>query len=638
MMKNQNTTTKIEQIIEEKDGFSLEIEDLELADIIDARINSAETHWMSLDIDERREKLLSYLVGEQLEEKELHTVQTKHIENVFWEAYVRNRSILMSRIPDIIVKEGKSDDEDAAKLLTEIANNDIAKEKNAQTLAIAALSRPFNFFGVIKVIWDKVNKNYKFIPLNPANIVLDNTVVDPDDARFIGEYVDTTLEEIIMRFPKKADEFLSYIGTEKKFEGDWKKSRKKMATPIKILEVWFKEYVKETNPETGEENYKQITAVVWKYKDVILGKMKHPFWDYNGTTRYFKMEEEEKKELTQEEIMKIVFDDENDENVISQKYYANYLKSPEFPYYIMRLNNTDSCLIDITTDYEQIIGHQDSINRQGIQIDEMNARTVGVHVFSADALEKSDIENLDPRNFNEAIVVPGRELGKVHTHIKYDPAPAQLYNSQGRTRSIAFEMVSLNPTTRGVRESGDETLGARQMMREQDFGVLDYEVTRTINPAAQWMARWMLQMIKRFYRTPQYRDHLGGEDGKRLQIAITQDLVQDGMIVEVSASSVDKMQKKRMAITNAEAGMTDPLTYFEDTDQSDPKERAKRVLIFKSSPELYAQQYLGGLGNPEEMVNQLNQMSPPDQMSAVGQAPEQAPPQAAPQAVQPQPA
>ena len=291
------------------------------------------------------------------------------------------------------------------------------------------------------------------------------------------------------------------------------------------------------------------------------------------------------------------------------------MDQPEFPYYVMTLNRNGKHQIDMTTNFEQILHFQDSINRYGVQINEMNARSIGKDVYSIDAFDNDeDIEAIDPKNINQVVKVRGDDIRKVHSHIAYQPAPGQLYNSKSEARSIAFEMLALNATTRGARESGDETLGARQMMREQDFGVLDYEVSRTITPAAQWMARWMLQFIKRYYTTPHYRKVVGDE-GAKVKTAITNDLVKDGMEVEVTASGVDKMRRQRQAQMDAQAGLIDPLTYFEDTEQSDPVERARKLMTFKMSPEMYMQQVVEG-------------QSVQDQAQALQQPPAGAPPEA----------
>ena len=64
------------------------------------------------------------------------------------------------------------------------------------------------------------------------------------------------------------------------------------------------------------------------------------------------------------------------------------------------------------------------------------------------------------------------------------------------------------------------------------------------------------------------------------------------MEVVVSASGVDKMTRKRQAMENMKLGIGDPLTYYEDMESSNPKERALRAMMAQGSPQMYIQQYL----------------------------------------------
>lgn len=606
-----------EAIIQELDSLSLKVDDLLLAETIDTRITKAKQFWDGEDVrlTERQNKIESYLTGNQIDKKDLHPSQRIHMENVLWEAWIRNRSILMSRMPDIIVSAGDSQtSKRTEEVVSEIIDNDVKKERNASVLAMAVMQRPIYFYSVIKAVWNKERDDYEFVNVHPQNIILDNSVQEFEKSRFIVELVETTVEEVAMRFPDKKKEFFEAVSLAK----NWDKvdTRSKLATTITITETWFKEYMPVTD-DFGESKWELVTGVAWKYKDIILGKMKHPYWDWKGKSRYFKMNEEEREELTQEEIYGLLFEDADRNDVAAETTFSNYLSEPEFPYYVMTINRNGKHQIDITTNFEQILHFQDSINRQGIQINEMNARSVGKDVYSINAFDsEDDIEKIDPKDLSQAVKVRGEDINKVYSHIDYDPAPQQLYVSKREDRSIAFEMLALNATTRGTRETGDETLGARQMMREQDFGVLDYEVSRTITPAAQWMARWMLQFIKRYYKTPHYRKVVGDE-GEKIRMAITNDLIMDGMEVEVSASSVDKMKRFRQAQMDAQAGLIDPLTYFEDTEQSDPKERAMRLMMFKMSPEMYVQQFINDR-NVQEQVQALQAMPPEQQMNTVG--------------------
>lgn len=585
-------------IIDELDALTLSVDDDILIETIEAHERASDRFWNSpvenggIDLEKRQNKIVDYWMGKQFDLQDLHDSQRPHMENILWEAWVRNRSIIMSRTPDISISGGaREGSDDTAEKLSEVIDNEIKKEENSSVVGMAALQRPLYFFGVVKAVWDKKTNDYRFINVHPQNIRLDHKSTDPNKQQVLIEDVETTLEDILIRFPKKEHEIFSYFSTLYKWK-DNRKTKTKLATPLVIQEVWFEEYLPVNDDLTGERKWEVVVGVVWRFRDLVLGKSKHPYWDWEGEKKYYKSENDIKKELTEREIYDLLFGDADSTGVTVKSTYRNYLDYPSFPYYFVTLNRGGKHCVDVTTNYEQVLFFQDSINRTGMQINEMNARTVGKDVYSVDAFKReSDIEEIDPRDFDQVVKVSGEDINKVFRHYDYPAAPSQLYTSKRDDRSIGFEMLALNATTRGTRESGDETLGARQMMREQDFGVLDYEVSRTITPATQWMAKWMLQFIKLFYKSPHYRKVLG-EEGEKVKVAITQDWVEDGMEVEITASTVDKMQRRRQAQIDAQGGMIDILTYYQDTEQSDPKERALRLMMQKMQPALYVQKYL----------------------------------------------
>jgi hypothetical protein len=187
--------------------------------------------------------------------------------------------------------------------------------------------------------------------------------------------------------------------------------------------------------------------------------------------------------------------------------------------------------------------------------------------------------------------VTSDDINKSFAVAQMPAAPQQLYESKQMNRGIAFEMLGLNDTTRGVKPDGDTTLGANQMYREQDFGFIDDLVEDTINDFSEWQAQWTMQFIRLFY-TKNHMREIVGKDGDSVFMAINQNYVSDGLVVEVSASAVDKMMRKQLAVQNMKMGVGDLLSYYEDTNQSNPKERAYRAFMQQSSPQMYAQQYL----------------------------------------------
>ncbi len=620
----------------EQDPLHLELDDTRMVEVIDDRLAKNQGILKKMNYYDRVEKITNYVKGDQLKDLPRDRYSLPYMENILFEAQMRNKPIALSRLPDLLASAGKEDQQsqDNAELLTDIINSDIQKERNRAVLGLAYNLRPQWLFSVIKARWNPEmgeHGDYEFYVPHPSNIVMDNTIPTPDAQKMeiFAEKQEFSVKQIIMMFPDSKEKFLKHINYD---EMKGSKDRR-MASKYWVWETWFHWYEEMEDPDTLEKKWVRIDGTVWKYQTLILHKMKNPYWDYQGKKRVFDLQPTEDKDLSEDDVFRKLFgEDEAEQDTI----YYNYFRTPQKPYYIMTYFRSGESPIDYTSEFEQVLPHQDMINAEGQQIFMMNSRTKGKFAFAGNKLEKAEVEKLKLHDYNEAIVLEGIEnIGDALQVWKGDPAPAQLYNSKSDNRSIGFEMMALNATTRGTRETGDETLGARQMMREQDFGVIDDIVEETINPAARWMASWAFQFIRLFYTRPHLR-RLKGKDGDMLHAVITQDLIEDGMEITVGASGVDKIKRVREAMEMAKMGIIDPLTFFEDIGADRAKERAKRSMLHKLAPQLYMQTYLEDpedpMMPPQMMPGQqpgVPQPGMPPGASPLGQPPGM-PPQGAP--------
>ena len=430
--------------------------------------------------------------------------------------------------------------------------------------------------------------------------------------RFVAERVKTTLKELIMTFPDKEDEIKEEFGWDENEDN----KDKKMATPVNYWEVWFHWY-----KLNGKES-QRIDGVIWIYGDTALKKMKNPYYDYQGKPKTFTRVLEEKDSYSMDELFQMI-DSTKEQGQEDSIVYNNYFNEPEKPYFFMVYENMGEHPISETTRIEQVLEFQDVINTDGAIITDMNIRSRGKDLFDTNSITQETLNATDIYDPDQVLgldVPAGQSINNVHSRIEQKPATPQQYRSMQENRQKAFEMIGVGATTRGLRET-DSTLGQDQMAREADYGLIDDIVEDTVNAAAEWQAKWALQFIKLFYTKPQMR-HILGKDGEVLHTSLTRDMVDDGMEVVVSASGVDKMQRKRMAVENMKLGVGDPLSFYEDTDQSNPKERALRAMMAQGAPQMYMQQYL--MDNPQ--VDQAMQGLPPDNPPMPGQ---EAPPQPA---------
>lgn len=590
-MLDQNVLQLHDSIIDEADPLKLELDDADFVEVINNRISDSISYYKDKNLYERQDRNVDYYLGHQIDTIRQVSYQKPYVENVIYESIRRIKPIAISRLPDLTVKPGNNDPQTKkyAETLTDMFNTNINRRSTRKLLGIAHVQEQLWFYAVVKARWNPelgTDGNFEFLNVHPQNAVWDQTCKtnNVDDMTFFAENAELTVKEAIMMFPKSKEDLLNALGFE---EGD-DQNEKKLASRIKIWEVWFHWYKSVIDPQSGEHRWEKISAVVWKYQSVVLGKMRNPYFDFEGKINLFTAEMKEKGMPSEDDLYNMLFG--SSEPTETDKIYYNYFKNPRKPYFLMVYEPLGSDPIDSTNRVEQILLFQDHINKEGDQIIGMNERSAGKPVFNVGAIDKDTVKKIDWHNYRQALTVKGDDITKAFTTVAMPAAPAQLYQSKSENRSIAFEMMGVGATTRGVQQA-DSTLGESQMFREADYGFIDDLVEETINELAEWIAQWSMQFIRLFY-TKAHMVDMVGIDGESLYEAINQDIVQDGMVVEVSASGVDKMMRKRMAIQNMQMQVGDILSYYEDTDQSNPKERALRAWMYKYAPQMYMQKYL----------------------------------------------
>lgn len=625
---DKNLIALHDTIVAEQDPLQLDLADSEFIDTIDSLIASSQKYYTNKGLYDRQNKNLDYYAGNQLKvggKDGLKDHQPRFVENIVYEGIRRMKPIATSQLPDLTVKGG---DTETTQTLSDLLNTDAKKRASRKLIGLAHVHEQLFFYACIKGRWNPeagTDGDYEFINIFPNNVVWDQhcKTSNADDMMFVAENAELRAKQVMMMFPKTADKLTERLGFKKPL-GEGETQEKRLASPIKIWEVWFHWWKETKDPETKESKWEKIHAVVWKYDTLVLGKMRNPYFDYEGKPQLFNPAMQEKNGISEAELMKQYFDSIS---TPANTIFYNYFRNPRKPYYFMVYESLGRDPIDETNRIEQILKFQDHINSEGRQIIEMNERSAGKAILNTNAIDKADIDKLNWTNTNQAIGVTGDDVNKTFAVAQMPAAPAQLYESKQMDRGIAFEMLGLNDTTRGVKPSGEDTLGAKQMYREQDFGFIDDLVEDTINDFSEWRGQWTFQFIRLFY-TKDHMVQIVGKDGESLFTAINQDYVSDGLVVEVSASAVDKMMRKQLAVQNMKMGVGDLLSYYQDTGQSDPKERAYRAFLQQSSPQMYAQQYL--------VPDQSKAQAPPAVSTEQPQAtPVQQTLQFAPPAVQP---
>lgn len=594
-----------------QDPLLITIDDDELDRVIDVRKEYAESKYKEIDLKNRQNKNLDYLLGKHdaNDDRKLKDYQARYMDNVIYESEAYIKPIALSRLPDLLVKANSSENEQVADDITEIINSEIRKRENRKVINVAHRHLPIFFIGAVKYRWDPTkgsNGDYKFEFVHPQDLVLDWVPSNnPDDMGFIIHVNRMTLKEAIIRWPRKKDALLKAVfGTNTQAQ---EVSRQKgYATRIDIEEIWFS-WLSDEEKEPRREEF-----CLWRYKgssSVILAKTKNPNYDYAGHIEFVTTDENgNERMLNQQELMELAFG-MSSISVQPKRVYRNYHEQPRKPFIFINYDWLGDMPVDNTSRIEQVLLLQDNIDIRGRQITDIANTSRGKDIYSAESgMTKSDVERIDPLNPRQNLFVK-EDIDKSFRHIPSEqPSPA-LFQEQDINRNRIFAKMGVNSTTRGQIET--DTATTAQIARETDFGRIDDLVEDTINYLAEEMARAAMHMIKLRY-TQEHIVKIVGKNGKITYKTISSDMIDDGMEVTVFASGTDKVMRKREAYERAGMNLTDPLTFFEDTEASDPKGRTKRLLLYLSNPAQYLMEEVEEKSVPS-MANELIQQSAQEQ-------------------------
>jgi len=615
-----------EGVINAIDPLALDIPDEELVKVVDRDQKERKKFWTNnYNLFERRTKLEEALFGRQIQQKEkdkeLKKYEARYSNNALYEIEASIKPVAMSRLPDLIVTPGNKTKEakDSADDISKAVDDDLKKRQNRQVLGLAFKHLPIFFTGIIKTRWNpELGKDgdYEYVNVHPDNIMIDYTAstASADDMRTIPETVSLTVQEVIMRFPSKKKELFDALKKEGLALGEDDFTWKDLASPIKILEVWFTWYKKgetgelSTTPNTERGiKWEKVEGVLWKYKDVILKKMKNPNFDYKGDEQVFTYDdpsqENSKRSLLPEEVQMASITGMLPPNTQTEQTYHNYFKMPKKPYFFMGYDQWGKVPLDETSRIEQNYYNQESLNEQGKQIiNTLKARVK--HIWSTDGgLNAEDVQNADMENPKLDMLVDGN-VNEVHASVTPERPDQAQFTALQQTKDGMFGLAGATSLTGQLQT---DVATSNQIAREQNFTRADDLVEDTINAASEWMASWALQFIKLRYTQDHFRKLLGAK-GSITFLKLNRDKIDDGMEVMIKASGTDKIKAQNNAMDMAKLGppYSDPVSFFTDMGMSDPEGRAEKGMLLASAPELYIQKFIMGNDTTGSMIDALN--------------------------------
>ena len=535
----------IEGAEETKELLKLTMDDKDLILEIDADIQASTPLYTKMkQIQEENEQ---YYLGEQLDRSRFRW-ELPTAENLLYGHQETIISIITSKRREPIVLSARDTEE--SKVLAGETQQFLSWKWHDEDMIIkfedwvrqANIAR----IGVFKIRFNIDKDDFEIHNLRADRIMVDKDATDEYNAKFIVEFKEDTLGDLIKTYPNAKKALTEIYG-------------KKLGTLIKYIEYWTNEFV------------------VWKVGNILLGKKKNPNWNWDEKDRKESLKKLRKQwtDKTRTEKLK---------NIL-----LNYFNEPRKPYVIVSLKNLGKDIYGDTTDFEQGKVIQDIISRRKRQIDRAAVKGIGREVFSGSFISKEEAKKTIANPTSPLWLEKGKASDAV-TQIPPSIVSPVLFNDLQESKSALDNVMGIHGTSRGER-GPQETARGRTILREGDFGRIDLSVRR-IDKKLELLYAWMMQMAKVYYDEQHYMKMLGKE-GAINYLKFSRDNIEDGQEILVKSElTVDKATQRENASKRLELGFSDPLTYLEEMDVPKPKELARRLVFYNIDPKLYVAQFL----------------------------------------------
>lgn len=543
----------IEEGIEEaKELLSLDMSDDDLVRQITKDIQDSQPLYslMKTRMDENE----AYYLGDQLD-KAVFTYELPTAENLLYRDLETGISIITAKRKEPLVMPAQDTDE--SRILKQKTQQFLTWKWHEQDMSIkyedwirkAEISK----IGVFKIRYDQNKDDFEINVLRSQRIMIDKDATDEYNARYIIEFKQDTMADLIGLFPKAKTKLKQAYG-------------EKMGTLVHYVEYWTNEFV------------------VWKVKNIILDKKKNPYWNWDESEKT--KSGETKREQSLKKLKKRWIEKTKEEKL--ENILLNYFDFPRKPYVILSIKNLGKNIYSDTTDFEQAKTAQDIINRRKRQIDKAAQFALGRNVWSGSFITKQEAKKATA-NPNSDMWIPRGKASDAVEHIAPKPVSPVLFEDLLDTKQEIDNLMSTHGTTRGER-GPQETATGRTILREGDFGRIDLTVRRA-DKKLELLYGWMLQMVKVFY-TEQHYIKLLGSEGATTYLDYSQDDVEDGIeIIVKSELTADKATQRQQAIERLGTGTIDPLTMFEKLEEANPKEQTRRLVYYLTDPKLYVAEF-----------------------------------------------
>lgn len=593
-----------------------ELKDDKLCKLIENRWNSSETLWSEIKkISERNGTFYDC---------EMH--DTKRMPEYLQKTPIKKSKVKANRIfpnveavintlianppkPNILPGRNTPQSIELARLQERYFLNKYAERNVKETLRKGLRKLYLTRLIVIKPFWNSKINDFDATAVDPNKVRFSKKATKEEESEFAIEEVDDSLMALVTKFPSKKEEIL-------KITGDNEETLLTSNPQITYKECWIKD------------------CLVWKYQNLILGKIKNPYWDWDGLLMT-PQEQESLNELNanpdstldqRKNLLSSVKDQQdtrksymqnqdqtsdgvtppNENQSEGQKleaYKFNHFDFPRKPYIFATILNDENKPIGRTDFITQAAPLQESLDRRKRQMDENAELMNGVIKVDSGVMDKSDAQKL---RYEASGVIYGKGVVAGVSRETGTPIPQFIFDDMVDSRNEIDNIMAASSAFRGQRE-GQETKAGRLALIEQSMLRLN-EMVQVVDYVSQELFNWFYQLAKVRYTETHYAKSMGEQNAIQV-MEIIQDDFEDGSEVRIIPGKTlpeDAQFKFERAQQDVQQGIISPVDYLKEAGYQDPTGTAKNAEIYKLNPPLAV-----GM-TPEEVAQVMPQ--PPTQL------------------------
>lgn len=395
---------------------------------------------------------------------------------------------------------------------------------------------------------------------DPSDIVVDRFARFRTNPNKIYHRIRCTLDELCTRFPDKQNDIYRIFNIKK---GVYTQ----LSRYVTYYECWFT-YI---DPETKQPR-EGLCSFLHEPGALILDKGVNPNWVYTG-----------------------------DE---SKDKFTNVMFAPPKPFVTFNYLSLGLSFIDETSLFDQARPLQVLLNKRERQwhsnIDYANGRWVA----ASEAMSEETATKMVNKGSKTIGLIKTKDVGgsvtNAFANVSAQSLPQEVYESIIDLRNEIDEMLG-KPGFGNYVGPQKQTSATRDIMSKQQSGMMQDDLVRAVQDAAETYYQIKLQLMRVYY-TEDYSFQAKGGDGKFNFISITGESIDPNVKVGVQIDSTLPLDKSMIRTISQElltANKIDYLTAMEDMGLPNPEIRTERYFKSTLQPFVYLQSVEKGMDNNE---------------------------------------